>query len=113
MQEQQLPFGQYIRNLRISHNLRQNDVSDMAEIKKTYLSKIENDRVDPPSEEILIRLAKVLHENPLKMIIRAGKVPSVFQSIIVNDEETFQYLEKKYYAENDQSLVNRKLGESK
>lgn len=88
-------FGQYIRSLRLTKKLKQTDLSEQADIKSTYLSKIENDKSDPPSEEMLIRMAIVLGENPYRMLVRAGKVPSDFQHVIVNDDEAFHYLEEK------------------
>jgi transcriptional regulator with XRE-family HTH domain len=60
-----------------------------------YLSKIEKDRVPPPSEDVLIRLAIALNEDPHKMIVRAGKIPSDFQNVIFQDEEAFKYLKRK------------------
>jgi hypothetical protein len=59
------------------------------------LSKIEKDRVPPPSEDVVIRLAVALSEDPYRIVSRAGKIPSDFQEIIFQDEETFKYLKKK------------------
>ncbi|WP_054029080.1 helix-turn-helix domain-containing protein [Bacillus sp. FJAT-28004] len=91
-------FGEYIRSLRLKRDMKQVDVCEKANIKTAYLSKIENNKSDPPSEEVLIRIATALGENPYRMLILAGKVPMDFQHVIVSDEEVFQYLEKKVRA---------------
>ncbi|HEY2493213.1 helix-turn-helix domain-containing protein [Paenibacillus sp. IHBB 10380] len=88
-------FGQYIRSLRLNKGWTQNEVCEKANIKFTYLSKIENDKSAPPSEEVLFRLAIALEENPYWFIILAGKVPKVFQDIILNDKDTVDYLLNK------------------
>lgn len=88
-------FGRYLKSIRLQKNFNQNDLSQQADIKNTYLSKIENDKTDPPSEEVLIRLAVALEMNPNELIIRAGKVPAEFQQLILNEPEVFQYLENR------------------
>jgi len=89
-------FGQYIRDLRLKKGWTQNDLCEKADITFTYLSKIENNKAAPPSEDVLIRMAVSLGENPHRLIVKAGKVPSDFQQIITSDEDTFQYLERKF-----------------
>lgn len=93
MMELKERFGQYIRYLRLIKGLKQQELCKQANIKTTYLSKIENGKVDPPSEEILLRLAVALDENPNLMIIKAGKIPTEFQKIIMENHEVFHYLE--------------------
>jgi transcriptional regulator with XRE-family HTH domain len=88
-------LGQYIRSLRHQKSWTQNELCERSDIKFTYLSKIENDKANSPSEELLIRIAVALNENPYRMLIRAGKVPTDFQNVILTDEETYQFLESK------------------
>jgi transcriptional regulator with XRE-family HTH domain len=90
-------FGQYVRSLRNEKDWTQSELCERAEIKFTYLSKIENDRTSSVSENVLVRLALALHENPYRLLIRAGKVPTDFQNVILSDEESFQYLETKVH----------------
>lgn len=90
-----MEFHQYIKQLRKVKRLSQIELAEMADIKAPYLSKIEKGRVTAPSEEVLIRLAMVLNEDPYRMIVKAGKVPKDFQNIILTDDKVFQYLETK------------------
>ncbi len=41
----------------------------------TYLSKIENGRMDPPSEEVLRRMSVALGLDEWELVLRAEKVP--------------------------------------
>ena len=77
-------FGQHLRDLRKQARLSQRDLAEHAGIDFTYLSKIENERVEPPSEAVITRLARDL-AGPLQrdateladeLIILAGKFPS-------------------------------------
>ncbi|RCW41666.1 helix-turn-helix domain-containing protein [Paenibacillus prosopidis] len=90
-----MSFGEYIRSLRTGKGFSQVEVAEMANVTTPYLSKIEKDRVPPPSEDVLIRLALALSEDTHRMIVRAGKIPSDFQDVILQDEEAFKYLKKK------------------
>lgn len=88
-------FGDYIKNLRIAKGLTQADISEGVGIKIPYYSRIENNRDNPPSENILLRLAAVLDEDPHHLIVKAGKVPSDFKELIIKDETVFNYLKRK------------------
>ena len=76
-------FGQRIRARRLELNLTQKEVAEkVAERVKeadrrgfdvTYLSKIENGRVPPPSTEAILELASVLDTNADELLAVAGK----------------------------------------
>jgi HTH-type transcriptional regulator, competence development regulator len=62
------------------YSLRQ--VAERAGIAATYLSKIEREKLPPPSEDIILKLAVELHEDPVELLARGGKVPSDVLEII-------------------------------
>lgn len=58
-----MTFGKRLRELRKGRNLSQKQLAELVEINFTYLSKIENERLDFaqfPSEDLIRRLAKAL-----------------------------------------------------
>ena len=67
----------------------------------TYLSKIENRRVDPPSETVLKSISKELaealgqDETELsdELITLAGKVPSDIAETLIRNPEAVRFLE--------------------
>ena len=81
------PFGQTVRDLRKAKNppLPQRELADKvaARLREddrrgfdfTYLSKIENDRMPPPSVAAIIALAEVLDANPDELLALAEKAP--------------------------------------
>lgn len=79
-------FGTRIRDLRKARQLDQRTLADHVLAGLTgvggrgfdvsYLSKIENGRVGPPSIPVIVQLAKVLEVDEDELIGLAGKVPS-------------------------------------
>jgi transcriptional regulator with XRE-family HTH domain len=82
--EKHLTFGQCLRELRKAKNLTQRELADRvaARLKEedrrgfdfTYLSKIENDRMPPPSKAAILQLAAVLDADCDELLSMAGKV---------------------------------------
>jgi transcriptional regulator with XRE-family HTH domain len=79
-------LGQRLRELRKARNIDQRTLAERVASRLraaeegrgfdfTYLSKIENDRVDPPSQVVLLQLAKELETDPDELLALAGKVP--------------------------------------
>lgn len=76
------------------YSLRQ--VAQRAGIKPTYLSKIERDELDPPSERTTLALAKEVGEDPDVMLALAGKVSSDLQAIIRKHPKAFAELIRQF-----------------
>jgi transcriptional regulator with XRE-family HTH domain len=77
-----MTFGQRLRVLRVERRLNQKDLAAAAGIDVTYLSKLENGRLDPPAEETIRRLAAALEFEPTELLLLAHKVPSDLKPII-------------------------------
>jgi len=78
-------FGQRIRVLRKAKNLTQRELAervasrlreeDRRGFDVTYLSKIENDKLPPPSTMAIMQLAKELDTDSDELLALAGKAP--------------------------------------
>src|SRR5712692_4228261 len=85
MVQQQLTFGQRIRALRKAKGIDQRELARWVDARiqasggrgfdVTYLSKIENDRVEPPSADAVRALASELGADSDDLLALAGKVP--------------------------------------
>lgn len=71
-----MDFGAQIRNLRTKKGISLRDFADMVKIDFTYLSKIENGKVDPPSEEKIRTMASLLGAEAEELLSLAGKISS-------------------------------------
>jgi HTH-type transcriptional regulator, competence development regulator len=69
-------FGATIQRLRRERGLTQRQVAAQLGIDFTYLSKLENDRGEPPSEKAVRNLAKALHVDAEELLARAGRLPT-------------------------------------
>jgi transcriptional regulator with XRE-family HTH domain len=79
-----LKFGKKLRELRNKASLSLRELAGTAEIDFTYLSKIENGVLPPPSEKVIIRLAESLRTDRDDLLTLAGRIPSDITEILNN-----------------------------
>ena len=75
-------FGDYLRGLRKRAGFSQRELAAQAGIDFTYLSKIENGRVDPPGEATLRALASALGAEAEDLFARARKMPRDLKQLV-------------------------------
>jgi transcriptional regulator with XRE-family HTH domain len=68
-------FGVKLRDLRIQSNMTQRRLASMLGVDFSYLSKIENGVLPPPSEKVLRKLSSILGMDIDELEISAGRVP--------------------------------------
>ena len=87
-------LGQRIKELRRQRGLTQRQLAEQANVDFSYLSKIENDKLEhTPSIKTLQDLAQALGVDELELMELANKVPSMFQSI-VRDKEALRFFRR-------------------
>ena len=87
--------GQRIRESRKSRNLTQRELADRVGINFTYLSRVENDRLDDeqtPREETLQRIAKALDADPDELLLLARRIPDAYRDRILSRPGVFRKL---------------------
>ncbi len=77
-------FGTRIRELRIKARLSQRCLASKVGVNFTYLSKIENGLLPPPSEKVISQLAGVLGVNKDELISLSGRTPADEAQILSN-----------------------------
>jgi transcriptional regulator with XRE-family HTH domain len=95
-----MPFPERLRELRKAARLSQRALAEKVGVDFTYLSKIENGRVEPPSESVLQRIAKELAgelgmdeiELSDELITLAGKIPSDLAETLSRNPEVIRFL---------------------
>ena len=88
-------IGQRIREIRKSRNLTQRELADRVGINFTYLSRVENDRLDDeqtPREETIQRIAKALHTDPDELLLLARRIPDAYRDRILARPGVFRKL---------------------
>ena len=85
-------FGELIKQARKRKQYSQRELADRLGIDFTYLSKLENERGNPPKEEIIRQLAQYLDLDEDKLIFLAGKIPAEDEDLIKQHYEDMPLL---------------------
>jgi transcriptional regulator with XRE-family HTH domain len=80
-------FGTRIQQLRRDRRLTQRTVAEKLQIDFTYLSKLENNRGEPPGEETVRGLAKLYGVNAEELLALAGRIPAELKERAQGDVE--------------------------
>ena len=100
-------FGERIRELRTRAGLTLRRLAKEVNVDITYLSKIENGVMPPPSESVILKLAENLNTDKDELLILAGKVPQDIVEIL-KDREILQFLRSDNVHEKTRSLIREK-----
>jgi transcriptional regulator with XRE-family HTH domain len=73
-QTQRETFGSYLKALRTAKKLTQREAAEQAGISNPYLTQLEKGQRNPPSRDILSRLAEVYGEEEDRILRAAGYV---------------------------------------
>lgn len=85
--------GQRIREIRKDRNLTQRELADRVGINFTYLSRVENDRLDDeqtPREDTLQKIAKALNTDADELLLLARRIPDSFRDRILSKPGIFR-----------------------
>lgn len=86
-------FGERIRELRKAKNLGQRGLGDLVGVSFTYISKIENEKLDfgdYPSEELIGKLASALNTEADELLLLAKKVPEQIKKRVMERPDAFR-----------------------
>lgn len=102
-------FGERLRQLRQGKNLSQRDLAEQVGVNFTYISKIENEKLDFaqfPGEELIRKLAKALDADEAELLILAEKIPEQIKKRVMERPDAF-----RKFADLDDETINRILEE--
>ena len=88
-----MTLGQKIRDLRQQRGLSLRELGSRADVDFTYLSKIENERTDAPSPEVLRRLASVLEVDEVLLIGLTDAIPAEL-AVLARSPEAMQFVRR-------------------
>jgi len=102
-------FGQRLRDLRKAKGLSQRALAEMVKTNFTYLSKIENEKLDfaqYPSEQLIRALATALEADVDELLLLAQKIPEQIKKRVIERPDAFRKL-----ANLDDETMDRLLNE--
>ena len=86
-------FGPRIRELRKEKNLSLRALAEAVGVSFTYISKIENEKLDfgdYPSEELIGKLAAALDAEADELLLLAKKVPEQIKKRVIESPDAFR-----------------------
>ena len=86
-------FGDRVRVLRTTKGLSQRALGQMIGVSFTYVSKIENEKIDfgdYPNEDLIRKLASVLEVDEDEMLILAEKIPERIRRRVLERPDAFR-----------------------
>jgi len=100
-------LGDRVRQLRRAKGLSQRALAEMVGISFTYVSKIENEKLDfgdYPSEELILKMAAALDADEDELLILAEKIPERIRNRVLERPDAFRRI-----AALDDEALNRLL----
>lgn len=91
-----MKFGERVKELRKKERITQRQLAEMLDVNFTYVSKIENDKLEaPPSEKLIRQLALELKTDPDELVALSGKIDHrKFQDIAMRKPEASSVLRR-------------------
>lgn len=100
-------FGERIRQLRKAKKLSQRDLAAETGINFTYISRIENGKLEFsefPSEATIHKLADALNGDEEELLIMAKKIPDVIKERVFERPEVFRKIARLNDGELDELM---------
>jgi len=79
-------FGKRLRELRKQAGMTQRELAAEVGVNFSYLSKIENGVLPPPSEKVISKLAETLNADRDELLSLAGRIPSEIRKLLTRPE---------------------------
>ncbi|MCG8607718.1 helix-turn-helix domain-containing protein [bacterium] len=89
-----MTFGQALRLKRRSKGVTQRELASKVGVDFSYISKLENDRLPPPSAGTIENIAEALDVAPEELLALTGKVPSAVQGTLGTSSEAISFLQE-------------------
>ena len=87
-----MKFAERLRELRQAKNLSQRALASMVGVDFTYVSKIENEKLDfaqYPSEDLILKLAEALEADADELMLLAEKIPPIIKKRVKERPDDF------------------------
>ena len=89
-------FGQVLRELRRSKNVTQRELAAQVGVDFSYISKVENDRLPPPSADTIMKICEVLSTPADGLLSMTGKVPTPVRKMLGKSSAAQQFMQQAH-----------------
>ncbi|MBX2968246.1 MAG: helix-turn-helix transcriptional regulator [Cyclobacteriaceae bacterium] len=88
----EMTYGKLLKELRRQKGVAQRDLAAAVGVDFSYISKIENDRLQPPSADTTIKICEVLNVPSEVLLSLSGKVSSEIRNTITSSQSAIKFL---------------------
>ncbi len=85
-------FGELLRQSRRLAGMSQRKLAEAVGVDFSYVSKVENDRLPPPSADTILRIAKATGSPPEDLLAAARKIPDAVGKEVVREPAAQTFL---------------------
>jgi HTH-type transcriptional regulator, competence development regulator len=85
-------FGERLREQRRMAGLSQRELAERIGLDFSYISKVENGRLPPPSADTIVAICAVLGINPEGLLALTGKIPSEVQKTVSGSRAAQEFM---------------------
>lgn len=89
-------FGQTLRELRRSRGVTQRELADQVGVDFSYISKVENDRLPPPSADTVVKICEALSVPPDELLAMTGKMPTQAKEMLGTSPAALQFIRQAH-----------------
>lgn len=87
-------FGESLREKRRAAGISQRELADKINVDFSYISKVENGRLPPPSADKIVEMCRVLDIRPEELLALTGKLPSDIHKSLGTSEAAQEFLQE-------------------
>jgi len=85
-------FGQLLKELRRKAGVSQRDLASEVGVDFSYISKVENDRLPPPSADTIVKICEVLKTPSDALLAMTGKIPTDVKNMLSSNPLAQQFI---------------------
>jgi transcriptional regulator with XRE-family HTH domain len=87
-------FGSILKERRRAAGLSQRQLADQVGVDFSYISKLENDRLQAPASETIARIAECIKCPVEELLAAAKKMPAGLNDSVVNEPAAVRFLQE-------------------
>ena len=85
-------FGEALRERRRAAGISQRELAERIGMDFSYISKVENGRLQPPAADTIVAMCRALNINAEELLALTGKIPSEVQKTVSGSRAAQEFL---------------------
>lgn len=87
-------FGKTLRKLRLESRIGLRELARLVDKSAGYISDLEQDKVAPPSDEVIVRIAEALQADKNELFSSASKIDPELSRYVANEPQAADFLRR-------------------